>query len=205
MDKSNKNNNYRYIIGIDEAGRGPLAGPLVVGGVLLVVNNLREEWKILEGIRDSKKLSEKKRNIWFEKIKKHPQLRTAHAIISSKVIDKINIARAANLGAARVYQKLLEKIPKGLKLKTKLDGSLYLPKGVPCQTIIKGDEKIPTIAAASVVAKVTRDRIMVRLHKKFPEYGFDRHKGYGTKLHRNILVNRGATKAHRQSFLTKII
>lgn len=201
--KNAKSYSY-FVIGIDEAGRGPLAGPVVVGGVMLALNHPREERRILAQIRDSKKLSPKKRGEWFKFIAKHPQIRRAHAVISARVIDKINIARASNLGAERVYRKLISRLPKndlGLNLKTKLDGNLYLPHSIDYQTIIKGDEKIPIVAAASIVAKVTRDRIMLNQHKKNPQYGFDRHKGYGTRLHLETLRKFGISNIHRKTFI----
>ena len=118
-------------------------------------------------------------------------------IISPRIIDRINIARAANLGAWRVYKKLASGVraPEAL-----LDGSLFLPRAVKQRTIIKGDEKIPVISAASIIAKVLRDREMLRMHKKYPQYKFDVHKGYGTKLHRKLIRKWGYSSLHRKSF-----
>lgn len=185
------------VIGIDEAGRGPLAGPLVVAGVKASARVLISGAKKLGTIRDSKKLSAKKREAWFAFLTAHPRVRWATAAISPAVIDKINIANAANRGAYRVYQRLTNPRP----LPTLLDGSLYLPRGISYRTIIKGDEKIPQIAAASIIAKVTRDRLMLRLHKKYPQYGFDRHKGYGTKAHQESLRWNRPSLVHRNSFI----
>ena len=194
----------KWIIGIDEAGRGPLAGPMVVAGVKSeisarggsAVGGKSQKSKFWRNIRDSKKLTAKQREKWFEFLTGHSRIKWATAKVYPKTIDRINIARAANLGARRVYDKLV-----GGEIHTALlDGSLYLPKSAPHRTIIKGDEKIPVIAAASIIAKVTRDRIMRRLHKKYPQYGFDIHKGYGTKFHRAMIKKFGKSNIHRISF-----
>ncbi len=190
-----------FLIGIDEAGRGPLAGPIVVGGVMLAVQNRSEERKIFASIRDSKKLTPPKRENWLKFIKNHTQVTYARAIISPAVIDKINISQAALLGAEKVYQKLLARAVwhNPQKIITRLDGGLRL-KNAACETIIKGDEKIPVIAAASIVAKTCRDNLMLNWHKKYPLYGFDKHKGYGTLRHREALRKFGACQIHRRSF-----
>ena len=181
-----------YIIGIDEVGRGPLAGPVVVAGVKI---NAKFR-KVFKNIKDSKKLSARQREKWFLKITKHSDIEWAAASISPRIIDRVNIAKASNLGAGRVYKKLAG----GVKVPAVLDGSLYLSPKIPYQTIIKGDEKVPIIAAASIIAKVTRDRMMSCLHKKYPQYRFDIHKGYGTKLHKNLLKKFGRSEVHRESF-----
>lgn len=220
------------IIGIDEAGRGPLAGPVVVAGVK--IQSAKTAKRLLVGIRDSKKLSAKKREEWFLALASRPEVEYAVARVWPAVIDRINISRAANLGVLRVYRKLSansESVPKplcgrdpgpkGLGVANKrirffhshirkdslfvdvnvlLDGGLKLPRRITHKAIIKGDERIPVIAAASIIAKVTRDRIMTRLHKKFPQYRFDLHKGYGTRLHRKILRSAGRSAVHRASF-----
>ena len=183
-----------HIIGIDEAGRGPLAGPVVVAGVKLKSRN--KNLKIFRHIRDSKKLSQKQREEWFSLLTAHPALDWAFSKVWPKVIDRINIAKAANLGAERVYRRLAQ----GVTLPAVLDGSLYLSRHIPHEVIIKGDENISVIAAASIIAKVTRDKTMLRLHKKYPQYRFDLHKGYGTKLHKILLKQFGASKIHRKSF-----
>lgn len=181
-----------YIIGIDEAGRGPLAGPVAVGGIKISNQKLN----MLRGIKDSKKLSAIQREAWFAKLTSHPHIAWAVARVHQKTIDRINISQAANLAAKRVYKKLA----RGRPWLALLDGGLYLPKKFPSQTIIKGDEKIPVIAAASIIAKVTRDRMMLRLHKKYPQYRFDIHKGYGTVLHRTLIKKYGRSEVHRKSF-----
>ena len=183
------------IIGIDEAGRGPLAGPVVVAGVK--IRSAKTAKRLFAGIRDSKRLSPKKREEWFLRLTRHSFIEYAVARVGNHVIDRVNITRAANIAAARVYRRLSSE--KG-RVFAVLDGGLYLPDSIPQKTIIKGDEKIPVIAAASVIAKVTRDRIMVRLYKKFPRYRFDLHKGYGTRFHRRILRSIGRSEVHRASF-----
>ena len=178
----------RYVIGIDEAGRGPLAGPVAVGAVAA-----RANFKLLKNIKDSKKLSAKKREIWRKIIKNNFE---CHCVfVSHKTIDKIKIHNAVNLGVKKVLQKFSKKADLVL-----LDGSLKAPKNYKQKTIIKGDEKIPLISAASIIAKTSRDRKMLFFHKKFPKYCFDRHKGYATKLHYKKLKKHGPCSIHRRSF-----
>ncbi|MBI2056040.1 MAG: ribonuclease HII [Candidatus Sungbacteria bacterium] len=188
-------NKYVNIIGIDEAGRGPLAGPLVVGGVMMRSSGAAGDF--FAGIRDSKKLTEKKREEWYRKIVACRGLAWAYAVITPETVDKINIARAAHAGAFTVYKKLAHKES---RVHVLLDGSLHLPCGISQETIIKGDEKIPLISAASIIAKVTRDRMMRRLHKKFPQYSFDTNKGYGTLAHMASILRHGLTPVHRITF-----
>ena len=191
----------KYIIGIDEAGRGPLAGPLVVGGIRMESGIRNKELGILKGIKDSKQLTEKQREEWYKILTKHPAVKWVAIKVSSATIDKINIYQATLLGARKVHQKLAGSLPSHALL----DGSLYLPKNISQETIIKGDEKVPIIAAASIIAKVTRDRIMKNLHKKYPDYRLDLHKGYGTKLHRERIAQFGSSEIHRKSFRVKLV
>ena len=188
-----RRNKERYLIGIDEAGRGPLAGPVAVGGVLV---RRTSALKILAGIRDSKRLTVQAREAWFRILTAHPDFICAAVMIPVGTIDRINIRNATLLGAERVYRRLA---PSGAS-RVLLDGGLFLPDGIMQETIIKGDEKIPLIAAASIIAKVRRDRLMRRLHKKYPQYRFDLHKGYGTKLHREMIREFGRCVIHRKSF-----
>src|SRR3989344_8724790 len=178
----------RYVIGIDEVGRGPLAGPITVGAVAT-----KGRIDFLRGIKDSKKLSAKQREEWLSKIKekqlKYRNFEIALASVGVSTIDKIGISASARLAVGRCLKKL--KI-KNKNHKILLDGSLYAPRTYQNQkTIIKGDEQIPLIAAASIIAKVARDRMMVRLHNRYPRYGFATHKGYGTAIHRAALAQHG--------------
>ena len=196
-----------YLIGIDEVGRGPLAGPVTVATVLLSAK--LKNFKI--PLRDSKKLSPKQRKIWFDFIKKQ-KIPYSVASVSPKTIDKINISNAANLAATKALSKLITKRkPLIRKCKVFLDGGLkilpnlsksLLASGYTLKTIVKGDEKIPAISLASIIAKVRRDKYMEKMHKKFPQYNFKKHKGYGTKIHYKLLKNNGASKIHRKSFLS---
>jgi ribonuclease HII len=203
---------YSYLIGIDEAGRGPLAGPLVVAGVRVAAGF---DGRMLWGIKDSKKLTEKQRERWFEILVRHPEIQYAVVKISPAVIDKINILNAAHKGAQSVYEKLCTSIRRRIEVQRSmmkntslvchalLDGSLKLQPPASYEVIIKGDEKIPLISAASIIAKVTRDRLMRDLHKKYPHYGFDVHKGYGTKKHARAIKKYGLSSIHRKSFRLK--
>ena len=229
----------KYIIGIDEVGRGALAGPVTVAALLLPRNfqfprlrqgfggqanpNSQKNFKLK--LKDSKKLSPKQREVWFKWIKKHSNILQnvgmfyAIANVSPKIIDKINISNAANLAATRAFTRLINnstivRLLTKSRIKVFLDGGLYLNKNLirinqfnlykSVSTVIKGDEKIPVIALASIVAKVSRDREMVRLCGKYPKYGFDKHKGYGTKRHFEAIKKHGRSKIHRLTFLRKI-
>ncbi len=185
----------KYIIGIDEAGRGPLAGPVVVAGIR--IRRITDRELRANKIKDSKKLTARQREEWFKVLTNHPKIEWAAVKVWPKTIDRINISRSANLGAYRVYRRLLA----GTAL---LDGGLKLPSYIPHEVIIKGDERIPVIAAASIIAKVIRDRTMLRLHKKYPQYGLDKHKGYATGIHRAAVKKFGPSDVHRKSFVKNI-
>ncbi len=193
----------KYIIGIDEVGRGPLAGPVTVA-VAAIPNNL----KFLK-LRDSKKLSAKQREKWFKFVKENGKIYYAIASVSPKIIDRINISKAANLAATRALKKLLvkQKIPSA-KTQIFLDGGLHAKiqnTRYKIQTIVRGDEKIPAIALASIVAKVSRDRRMKKLHRKFPKYDFINNVGYGTKKHIRALKKHGLRDIHRKTFAKKFL
>lgn len=211
----------KYIIGLDEVGRGALAGNVTVAAVALPAkfriqnSELRIKKKSknfeLAKIRDSKKLTPKQREIWFERIKKDLHLPCAVANISPQKIDKTNISKAANLAAQNAFQRLMKNSELRIKnCRICLDGGLYLRNlelktwNLKPKTIIKGDEKILAIALASIVAKVSRDRQMKNLHKKYPQYGLANHKGYGTKRHFKAIKKHGPSKIHRLTFLKKI-
>lgn len=202
----------KWIIGIDEVGRGPLAGPITVAAVAATVNDKFQitndkqisKFKILKSIKNSKKLSPLKREEWNERIR--GSFPYAIASVGPAVIDRIGISRAAKIAVARCLNKLTKRYTfKAYRFAVVLDGGLYAPSIYPHQeTIIKGDERHPLIAAASIVAKVHRDAYMRRLHKKFSLYGFDHHKGYGTVLHRAALKIHGLSSVHRRSFCANI-
>lgn len=181
---------YNCVCGVDEAGRGPLAGPVFAAAVIL------PKGYVIEGVNDSKKLSEKKREELFEKIKSEA-LCYSVASVDEKIIDEINILNATFLA--------MEKAVEGLKIHpdfVMIDGN-RAPKSldIPCQTVVKGDAKSASIAAASILAKVSRDRFMLKMAEKYPEYCFEKHKGYGTKLHYEMLDLYGVSDIHRKSFL----
>lgn len=193
----------RYLVGIDEAGRGPLAGPVTVG---FMACPARVASKIFADIRDSKKLSPKRREEWLLKFKKTPLLCFGTASVSHTVIDKKGISAAIRLALSRCLFRLSSRYELStINYKLFLDGGLHAPPEFRQKTIIKGDEKVPIIAAASIVAKVRRDRMMIRLAKKFPEYGFEIHKGYGTRFHCGQIKLHGLSQIHRASFCRKIV
>ena len=193
------------MVGIDEAGRGPLAGPITLAYVACPSRFVRRALSLSKGnkkenIRDSKKLTLKKREEWFRHLKAHPHLEYGVTSVGARTIDYKGISRSVKIGIKRLVSRLSVK-PKMILL----DGSLYAPPEYPQKTIIKGDEKIPIIAAASVMAKVTRDRKMIRLSKVYPEYQFHVHKGYGTKLHCKLVKKYGLCDIHRRSFCSRLV
>lgn len=180
---------YTYICGVDEAGRGPLAGPVCAAAVILPKGH------IIEGVNDSKKLSEKKRDALFDVIKEEA-LSYSIALVYQDVIDEINIREATKLA--------MKKAVEGLDITpdfVMVDGNFVPEVSMDAQYVIKGDAKSMSIAAASILAKVTRDRFMLEMAEKYPEYQFAKHKGYGTKLHYEMLDEYGPSEIHRQSFL----
>lgn len=184
---------FTYICGIDEAGRGPLAGPVVAGAVILP-----KALKI-PYLNDSKQLSEKRREELFEVIQESAEA-VGTGIVSPKRIDEINILQAT-YEAMRLAVDSLNPKPQIL-----LNDAVIIPGiGLPQEKIIKGDAKSLSIAAASVIAKVTRDRMMRAYHELFPEYGFDKHKGYGSREHINAIQKYGPCPIHRRSFISHFI
>lgn len=184
----------KVIAGIDEAGRGPLAGPVVCACVIMPM----DEDKIIDGINDSKKLSAKKREELYEKI---VNTAVAYSIveIDEKTIDEINILQATKLGMKKALESLKVKPDIVLIDAVKIDCS------VPQENIIRGDALSYNIAAASILAKVYRDRLMVSLDEKYPEFGFAKHKGYGTKAHIQALKKYGKSEIHRESFIKNFV
>ncbi len=196
----------RYVIGIDEVGRGSLAGPVTVAAVRMP-SNTRFRDKKFGQLRDSKKLSPKQRELWFGYFSDHPQIEYAVTRVYPRKIEKLNISKAANLAAFRAFKRLTTSclLPPN-RFRVFLDGGLYLGrKGLipEARTVPKGDEKIHVIKIASIVAKVNRDRLMTRLGKKYPKYGFEIHKGYGTRMHLKAIRKYGPSEAHRLTFLRK--
>lgn len=186
----------KYIIGIDEAGRGPLAGPVSVAGFFCeAVGEGLDISKVR--YKDSKKFNEKNREKVYDKLEKN----FAVSLVSHEHIDKFGITHAIAQGVSDVLGELAVKF--GVNHENSfviLDGSLKAPECYKQKTITKGDEKVEVIANASIFAKVTRDKFMLELHKKYPEYEFARHKGYGTKLHYEKIKKHGLSEVHRRSF-----
>ena len=197
------NKNYKYIIGIDEVGRGPLAGPVAVGAFKMSVDF---DGKYFGKIKDSKKLTHEKRVEIVEKLKtlkKNKKINYFVCYQSSRQIDKVGLSRAIKNCIESGIKKLKVKPEECLVL---LDGGLKAPVRFKNQkTIIKGDEKERAIAFASIVAKVSRDALMCKLAKKYPEYCFEIHKGYGTKMHRKLIGKNGLCFEHRRSFCKKFV
>ena len=184
----------KLIAGIDEAGRGPLAGPVVCACVIMPL----EKDLMLEEINDSKKLTEKKREKLFDQILERA---VAYSIveIDEKTIDEINILNATKLGMKRALE--------GLKIKPDivLIDAVKIESEIPQENIIKGDALSYNIASASILAKVHRDRLMIGLDEKYPQYGFAKHKGYGTKVHIEALKQHGKCEIHRDSFIKNFV
>lgn len=177
---------YKNIAGIDEAGRGPLAGPVVASCVILGNN-------FIEGLNDSKLLSPKKRKALFEILKRRAVYSVA--IVDVSIIDEINILQATLLAMKEAVLKIKEKIDFIL-----VDG-IDVPKiNLPMKAVVQGDKKSLCIAAASIIAKETRDSLMEKYHERWPEYDFKKNKGYGTKKHREMIEKYGPCEIHRKSF-----
>ena len=193
FDLSLKNDKIQIVCGVDEAGRGPLAGPVVAAACIL------PDGLIIEGLDDSKKLTEKKRERIFDIIiEKALDYSVASATVEE--IEEINILNAAMLAMKRAID--------GLNIKPDLaliDGNTSRGFDLPTKTVVHGDAISQSIAAASILAKVTRDRLCYEYDKEYPEYGFAKHKGYGTKLHTDAIKQYGVTPIHRPSFLVKLL
>lgn len=186
------NSGFEVVCGIDEAGRGPLAGPVYAAAVILPKGH------IVEGVNDSKKISEKKRNLLFDKIIDECVCYSI-GTASEQEIDEINILQATFLAMRRAVA--------GLEIKPDIalvDGNKKPGLDIAEQTIVKGDSKSANIAAASIIAKVSRDRYMLEMSEKYPEYQFEKHKGYGTKLHYEMIEKYGISPIHRKTFLKKL-
>lgn len=194
FEKAAVNSGFSCICGVDEAGRGPLAGPVCAAAVIL------PEDAVIEGLDDSKKLTEKKREGLYDIIK---ETAVAYSVAYGTLeeIESVNILEATYLAMNRAIEGLNVKPDFAL-----IDGN-RVPRGIkiPCETIVKGDSKSMSVAAASVLAKVTRDRLMLEYDKKYPEYNFKKHKGYGTKEHTELIKQYGPCEIHRLSFLKNIL
>ena len=183
---------YKAICGVDEAGRGPLAGPVCAAAVILPPNT------IIDGVNDSKKLTEKKRETLFDVIKE-TAVSYCIAYASVEEIESINILIATMLAMKRAVEGLDVKADYAM-----IDGNKMPPLDIDGETIVKGDAKSMSIACASILAKVSRDRLMYEYAKEYPQYQFDKHKGYGTSAHREAILEYGPCPYHRMSFLKKI-
>ena len=194
MEKQLYDKGFEYICGIDEAGRGPLAGPVVVAGVIMPKDSM------IEGVNDSKKVSEKKREKLYDVILEEA-ISYSVAIIGQDIIDEINILNATKQGVTKVVEEL--DVKPNLIL---VDALTHInTKGIPYDSIIKGDAKCYNIAAASIIAKVTRDRIMREWDEIYPQYGFINHKGYGTAKHIEALKEYGPCPIHRRTFIKHFV
>ena len=188
---------YPLVVGIDEAGRGPLAGPVVASALIVLSPQVNKKLFIL--INDSKQLTAKNRELAFHQLKQDPNIAFGLGQVSEKIIDKINIFEATKLAMQKAVLNLIKKIKQTPSLLI-IDGLHKINLPFEQKPIIKADTKIFSCAAASIIAKVTRDQLMDKYHKHFPEYGFKQHKGYGTKLHFAMIKKHGACKIHRQTF-----
>jgi ribonuclease HII len=188
LERSVRADGYQAPAGLDEAGRGPWAGPVVAAACIL------DEDTVIPGLDDSKKLTPAKREALFESMTRRQDLRWAYGLVSAEEIDRVNILEATKSAMRQAISKF-QPSPDYLLI----DG-LPMDLGLPGEAVVKGDQKVHAIAAASIIAKVLRDRLMVDLDRQFPGYGFAKHKGYGTQAHREALQRLGPCAIHRKSF-----
>ena len=191
IENSLYSNGFKIICGVDEAGRGPLAGPVCAAAVIL------PKGLVIPGLTDSKKLTDKKRRELFPIIKEQA-IAYGIGLASHEEIDEINILQATYLAMERALAQLTVKPDIAM-----IDGNRAKDFGLPVRTVVKGDSLSMNIAAASILAKVTRDDLMLEMAEKYPEYSFEVHKGYGTKAHYEALRQHGASAIHRKTFLKK--
>jgi len=202
----------KFVIGIDEVGRGALAGPVLVAAAV-VLKKINFRYLFLPPLKDSKGLTFFQRKKWFEFIKEQPQILYTLTRVEPKTVDKIGISKAANFAAVKSFKKLLNK---NKNLQTQnclviLDSGLSLLglddfyKNFKVFSVVKADEKYDCVKIASIVAKVSRDNYMRKIHKKYPLYGFDKHKGYGTDKHLKAIQKYGPSEIHRLTFIRKYI
>ncbi|WP_405353044.1 ribonuclease HII [Ruminococcus sp.] len=185
-------NGYKAVCGVDEAGRGPLAGPVCAAAVIL------PEGVVIDGVNDSKKLTEKKREALFDVIREQA---LAYSIAYATVdeIEEMNILNATMLAMRRAVEGLSVKADYAM-----IDGNKIPELNIDAECIVKGDARSMSIACASILAKVSRDRLLYKYAEEYPMYGFDKHKGYGTKAHREAILEYGPCPYHRKSFLKKL-
>ena len=192
---------YKRVVGLDEAGRGPLAGPVVAAAVMIKNNGSEISKRLITlGVRDSKKITPKKREELYKILTKDSQIEWGIGRASEKVIDRINILEATKLAMKRAVRTLEKKLGRKSLDFLLLDGRMKINLNIPQKSIIKADNKVLSCAAASIIAKVRRDRMMRGYDKKYPQYGFSKHKGYATKLHKKMLKKHGSCKIHRKTF-----
>ena len=187
---------HRWIIGVDEAGRGPLAGPVYAAAVLLDLHALDVDW--IQALNDSKKLKEAKRDELFDEIQSHA-LGWSIAWREHDVIDEVNILEATKLSMKQAIEEVATAHTEAIDC-VYIDGKQYLDVALPQTCVVKGDGRSYHIAAASILAKVARDRVMKAHHETWPEYDFAKHKGYGTKVHRAAIATHGPCDIHRKTF-----
>jgi len=193
IEESLYDEGYEYICGVDEAGRGPLCGPVVASAVILPKHGC------IEGVNDSKKISEKKREKLYDDIMKGA-IAVGIGISDVDVIEKVNILNATKIAMKKAIESLSIKPDYVL-----IDGNQKIDIDILQETVVSGDAKSESIASASIIAKVTRDRMLRKFDEMYPEYGFAKHKGYGTKAHIEAIKKYGLTPIHRKSFCTKFI
>lgn len=182
---------YSAVCGVDEAGRGPLAGPVCAAAVILPAG------VVIDGLNDSKKLSEKKREALFDVITENA-VAWSVSLVDEKTIDEINILQATY----RAMQQAVEGLPRPAEF-VYVDGNRSEGLSLPHECVVSGDARIPSVAAASIIAKVTRDRLMRDFAVRYPAYGFEKHKGYGSRAHYAALLEHGPCPIHRMTFLKK--
>ncbi len=193
IEKQKKSNGYNLVCGVDEAGRGPLAGPVYAAAVIL------PEDVCIPGLNDSKKLSEKRREELFDIITEKA-IAYSIASVDEKRIDEINILNATFEAMNTAVNNLTVKPDYVL-----IDGNRIKGMTIPHETVVKGDAKSASIAAASILAKVSRDRFITEMAEKYPQYGFEKHKGYGTAVHNEAILKYGPCEIHRRTFLKKLL
>ena len=190
------------MVGLDEAGRGPLAAPVVAAAVFVWQKTTNSEQRNINNLRvqDSKRLTPRQREELYKVLTNHPKIEWGTGRVSGRVIDRINILEATKLAMKRAVRNLEKKLNEKPIDFLILDGRITLNLDIEQKSIVKADNKVFSCAAASIIAKVTRDRMMKRYGKRYPKYGFSKHKGYATKLHLKMLKKHGPCRIHRKSF-----